>query len=278
MRFRLPARKALLILSAVGVAIATLALVAMAQRPSGATPPVSGLALPVVVGAGILDGFNPCSFAGLILFASFALAAAKPAAQVVLPPGGPTIGRRRVLKNGLTYVSGVFLVYVAIGLGFLGVVATLSATHVVGRIAAILTIALGLWTLKDVLVPEWGWRLETPAFLRPRVRTALQATTPVGIFAAGTLVGLCTVPCTGGVYLGILSLLSTQTTYGTGLGYLLLYNVMFVTPLLAVLAVASSRRTLGRISRWHARNASIVKTALGIAIVALGFISLVLLT
>jgi len=268
-------RKILLALTFVLVLAALAVLGSGRQGIRMATPPA--LTVPVVAGAGLLDGFNPCSFAGLVLFASFTLAAAQRESEVA-DLSSRSEGRRKLLGNGLTYISAIFLVYVVLGLGFLAAVTVLSSTHVIGKIAAVVTAGLGLWTLKDVLVPEWGWRLEVPRFLRPRIHSAVHAATPAAIFAGGILVGLCTVPCTGGVYLGVLALLSAQPTYGSGLAYLLLYNVMFVAPLLAVLVLASSRRALGRISRWHVRNRSVVKIALGLAMVSLGLLTLVLLT
>ena len=271
-------RRAVLAASVLAVAIAALALLGAGHRAPGSPAAVWGVTLPIVAGAGLADGFNPCSFSGLIVFASFAMAAAQKGATGVAVAAPALHSRRRLLGSGLTYVSAVFLVYVALGLGFLASVNVLSQSHIVGKIAALVTMALGLWTLKDVLVPEWGWRLEVPRFLRPRVRTSVRATTPAAVFAAGVVVGLCTVPCTGGVYLGILALLAAQPTYGTGLAYLLLYNVMFVAPLLGVLTVASSRRALGRIARWQTRSHSTVKLALGLVMVGLGLLSLALLT
>jgi len=122
------------------------------------------------------------------------------------------------------------------------------------------------------------WRLETPKFLRPLVRQSFQATALPAIFGAGIVVGLCTVPCTGGIYLGILSLISAQPTYGIGVAYLFLYNVMFITPLLAVLGVASNRRALALLARWHGENRFRIRLALGAAMILLGLLSLAVLT
>lgn len=192
--------------------------------------------------------------------------------------GAAPLGRRRLLAGGFTYVSAIFLIYVALGLGFLAAVSALSSSHIVGRIAALVTSGLGLWTLKDALFPELPWRLETPKFLRPLVRRSFQATALPAIFGAGIVVGLCTVPCTGGIYLGILSLISAQPTYGIGVAYLLLYNLMFIVPLLAVLGFTSNRRALALLARWHTENRFRVRLALGAAMILLGLLSLAVLT
>jgi cytochrome c biogenesis protein CcdA len=65
----------------------------------------------------------------------------------------------------------------------------------------------------------------------------------LAVFAAGVLVGLCTVPCSGAIYLAVLGLLARQATYLSGLGYLVPYHVVFVAPLVAMLAVAAPARS-----------------------------------
>ena len=271
-------RGAILASLGVGVALAALVLVASGGRSEAASALPAGLTAPVVAGAGLLDGFNPCSFAGLIVFTSFAMAAAQRVSDRGSPSASAPQGRRRLMAGGFTYVSAIFLIYVVLGLGFLAAVNVLSSSHVVGKIAALVTAGLGLWTLKDALFPESPWRLETPKFLSPLVRQSFQATALPAIFGAGIVVGLCTVPCTGGIYLGILSLISAQPTYGIGVAYLFLYNVMFITPLLAVLGVASNRRALALLARWHGENRFRIRLALGAAMILLGLLSLAVLT
>ena len=46
--------------------------------------------------------------------------------------------------------------------------------------------------------------------------------------------------------MAMLGLLTAKATYWTGLGYLLLYNLMFVVPLIIILLVLSSRREVAR--------------------------------
>lgn len=247
------------------------------DRESG--PPPAALTLSLVVGAGVLDGLNPCSFAGLLLFASFTIAAVQASLGRVEPDlFGVPPGRRRLLGNGSLYISAIFLTYLLIGLGFLGTVFVLSGYHLVGKIAAIGAIAMGLWTLRDFFLPQARWRLGPPRFLHPHLRTSLQATTPAAIFGGGVLVALCTIPCSGGVYLGILALLSAQTSYGEGAGYLLLYNFMFIVPLLAVLFAVTTPAAYRRLARWRLHRRETISLVLGATMVLLGFVSLLLLS
>ncbi|MFN4218942.1 MAG: cytochrome c biogenesis protein CcdA, partial [Candidatus Bipolaricaulia bacterium] len=102
-----------------------------------------------------------------------------------------------------------------------------------------------------------------------RERWMQKATLPAPA-VLGFLVGICEFPCTGGVYVGILGLLSAQTTYFEGLGYLLMYNVMFVLPLVAILLALGNRRTLGQVSRWEAQHKQALKLGQGLVMIALG--------
>lgn len=235
----------------------------------------------VVALAGLADGFNPCSFAGLLVFASVTTAAFDRQVLACHAPAEPEAapeGRPRIIRNGTAYIAGLFATYMALGLGLLSAMNFLTEGHWVGKAAALMSMVMGAWVLRDALFPESRWKLEMPRFFRPGVHKAFQATFLPAVFVTGVLVGLCTVPCTGGIYLGVLALLSAQGTASGGIGLLLLYNVMFVLPLVAVLALVTSRPTYRKVARWHLRTKNLVKVALGVVMLALGLGTLVILT
>ena len=235
----------------------------------------------VVALAGLADGFNPCSFAGLLVFASVTTAAfdrqvldchASEASE------GEPQGRPRIIRNGTVYIAGLFATYMALGLGLLSAMNLLTEGHWVGKAAALMSMVMGAWVLRDALFPASRWKLEMPRLFRPGVHKALRATFLPAVFVTGVLVGLCTVPCTGGIYLGILALLSAQGSATGGVSLLILYNVMFVLPLVAVLALVTSRFTYRGVARWHLRTKGLVKTVLGLIMLALGLGTLLILT
>lgn len=234
----------------------------------------------IVALAGFADGFTPCSFAGLLVFASVTTAAFERRAldchATELRP--PPVDRRRVVRNGSVYIAGLFVTYMALGLGFLSFINVLSEGHWAGKAAAVLSVLMGLWVLRDGLFPESRWKLEMPTFVRPGVRKAMQATFLPAVFAAGVLVGLCTVPCTGGIYLGVLGLIASQGAAAGGFWLLVLYNLMFILPLVIVLALVTSRPTYRAVARWHLRTKNVVKMGLGAFMIALGLATLLLLT
>lgn len=238
--------------------------------PAAGTPG-SGVAAPVaaarggaafalmVLGAGLLDGINPCAFAVLLLFVAFLF----------------TLQRSRtdLLAFGFTYIGAIYLTYFGIGVGLLKVF-QLGPPHLVAKIGAGLMIVLGLVNIKDFF-----WYGVGPSLTLPKIggaardrwmrRATLPATAVVGF-----LVGICEFPCTGGIYVGILGLLSAQTTFWNGLAYLAIYNMMFVLPLVALLLIIGNRRVVGQFSRWMATNKRQLRLGQGLVMIAIGAIIL----
>lgn len=233
--------------------------------------PGDELTLPVVVSAALLDSVNPCAFAVLLTFIAATLLLAERSSARGL-------GARWLLwRTGLVYVFGVFLTYLGLGLGLLAFARVLGQTHWVGRVAALGAVALGLLALQEALVPEWGVRLGVPASLSVRLHALTTRATIPAVFAAGVLVGLCTVPCSGAIYLAVLGLLASQTAFFKGLVYLVLYNALFVLPLVAMLAVAGSRPVFNRLGRWQLHHRRGLKLGLGLVAVGLGLLLLAVL-
>jgi cytochrome c biogenesis protein CcdA len=269
-----------LLLAGLVVAASAAAVLVAGPRPDHGT--VSTLSLPAIIGAGIVDGFNPCAFGVLILFATFALGLAS--SQSVGP--GDTDGgqaaraaSRMVLGLGTFFVAGVLVTYFLLGLGLLTVVATFThfgGNHLPSRIAALIAIGLGLWMLRDVLLPDVSWRLEAPQALHGRMRGWARTSSRPALFAGGVLIGLCTVPCSGAVYLGVVALLSTNGTVGAGLGGLILYNVAYITPLVTLLVLASRPGLIRVINRWHLQHAGGTKMVIAAVVLAMGFAILVM--
>ena len=75
--------------------------------------------------------------------------------------------------------------------------------------------------------------MEVPLSWRPAMKKILNnATSPFGAFIAGFAVSLFELPCTGGPYIVILGLLAKEVTKEIGILYLLLYNLVFILPLI----------------------------------------------
>jgi cytochrome c biogenesis protein CcdA len=91
------------------------------------------------------------------------------------------------------------------------------------------------------------------------------------MLGAGVLVGICTVPCSGAIYIDIVAVLHASGGGTTGLALLALYNIAFIAPLVLLLGAVSDRRVLGRLGRWNRSNSSWVKAGLALAVIAMSF-------
>ncbi|MHB0877460.1 MAG: cytochrome c biogenesis CcdA family protein [Anaerolineae bacterium] len=230
--------------------------------------------LPTVVVAGLVDGINPCAFTVLLIFITTLLASMTRSGASEPSRGDRSIApvRAKLLGLGSIYIGAVFLTYLAVGIGLLTTSHLFSRDHISARVGAFVAVLLGLWLLKDYFVPGWGPRLRAPEAVHGRIKRATESMTIPGLFAGGVLIGLCTVPCSGAVYLAVLSLLAIQP--GVAYGYLLLYNLMFVLPLVAILLFASSRPALNRLKVWNMTHREHVRLGLGSAVVLMGLLTL----
>ncbi len=258
--------------AAVGV-LGLAALIGLGTPPGpspAALPLLPAVTLAAVIVAGLVDGINPCAFTVLLLFVTSLLAAAQARAAQ-----DAAALRRRIVGLGGIYIASVFLTYLALGVGLLSTVDLFTQRHLPARFGAALAIGLGLWMLKDYFLPELGLRLEAPPAVGRWARAAGRRATVPALVTGGVLIGLCTIPCSGAVYLAVLALLAAQPSALAGFSYLVLYNVMFVLPLVGVLWVASGRPALNRLAHWNLHHREWARLGLGTGVVLMGFVILV---
>jgi cytochrome c biogenesis protein CcdA len=230
------------------------------------TAAFGGLTVPTVLVAGFADGLNPCAFALLVLFATYTLTLV----GRVTADGSPTLdARRQVLGAGSIYVGAVWLTYFLIGLGLLSFLSWLGEDHLVTRIAVVIALAMAVWMLKDVFLPGVGPSLGAPAGTHRLLQRTMERGGLSAMLVAGVLVGICTVPCSGAIYLDIVAVLSASGGGPTGLALLALYNVAFIAPLVLLLGAVSNRRVLGQLGRWNRANSPWVKAGLALAVIAM---------
>lgn len=249
------------LLGAIGLAAAG----AVALSPFDAAA-FGGLTVPVVLGAGVLDGLNPCAFALLVLFATYTLAMVN---RVTTSGSSSAVARQRVLGAGSLYVGAVWITYFLIGLGMFGFLGWMGEDHLATRIAAVLALGMGLWMVKDLLFPRLGPTLAAPVASHGWMHAAMERGGMGGMLLAGVLVGICTVPCSGAIYLGIVAVLDASGGGATGLALLALYNLAYIAPLVVLLGLVSNRRFLGRLARWNGANSARVKAALAITVITM---------
>ena len=260
--------------------VSLLALVSMAlavyfgfihphQPMAGMSEYLPAVTFTTVVVGGLIDGINPCAFTVLLLFVTAMLATVQASTAQDI-----RAARARIISLGSIYIASVFLTYLALGIGLLATGALFSRFHAPARIGALLAIGMGLWMLKDYFLPDVGPRLAAPRIIGQWTIDAARQMTIPALIVGGFLIGLCTVPCSGAVYLAVLALLSLQSSALTGFAYLVLYNLMFVLPLVGLLIAASARPTLNRLAHWNLHHKEWVRLTLGASVVLMGILIL----
>jgi cytochrome c biogenesis protein CcdA len=241
---------------------------------AGALPAGDRLALIPVIVAGLIDGINPCAFTTLIfLLASLAL-------------GGR--GRRDVLLIGALFSFAVFLTYFAVGLGLF---AALRAASVVSLISLLLRwvlvaalVVFAALSIYDFTLIRAGrpseMLLQLPKALKRQihasVRTHVRTAALVGSsLVLGFLVSLFEFACTGQVYLPLLGYLARVHRQGDAIGLLLIYNLCFIAPLLAVFAASYLGVSSGRITTAFQKHMGTVKLLLAVVFLGLAVFTLV---
>ncbi len=179
------------------------------------------LTLPLVLGAAAVDAINPCAFAVLIILMTTVLASGR---------------RRRALAAGLAFAAAIYISYLLMGLGIYQALSTAKFSNWFIKFIGGLAIVLGLLNIKDYF---WygggGFIMEVPMSWRPKLKALIRSvTSPAGALVIGFLVSLFLLPCTSGPYIVILGMLAQSQAFARALGWLLLYNFIFILPMIAI--------------------------------------------
>ncbi len=199
-----------------------------------------------IIFAGLLDGVNPCAFATIVFFVSYLL----------------FLGRRRrdIIMMSVSFVGAVFLAYFLIGLGAYKILNFLAEYEIIAKVIflcfGVIALILGALSLRDFFYARKGRRdkmiLQLPLGIKQKIHRDIKERTAVGgivlgSFIAGLVVSFLEFGCTGQIYLPTITFMVSRT----GLSIkptlsLLVYNVMFVLPLIliSVLAIGVSTQKI----------------------------------
>jgi cytochrome c biogenesis protein CcdA/glutaredoxin len=173
----------------------------------------------VIIGS-LVDAINPCEFAVLIILMTTILA---------------TGNAKKALKSGLAFSMSIFISYFFMGLGLYKALSLGGIANYFFKIIGWIAIILGLFNLKDYFWYGQGFLMEVPLSWRPKLKRLINSiTNPRGAFAIGFLVSLFLLPCTSGPYIVILGMLAKSTFDVQAILYLLLYNLIFVSPMVFI--------------------------------------------
>ncbi len=216
--------------------------------------------LPAVLLTGLVDGINPCAMAILLFFITFLFTIRKT--------------RAAIARMGLVYIACVYIVYFLVGLGLLRATSLVQG-HWLGQVGAGLLILFGLTNLLGAIFPKFPIRLELPEIGKEGLKNWMYRATLPATIVLGTLMGLESFPCSGGPYVAILGLLGSQTGFWEGFGYLALYNLMFIMPLVIILILALNPIMGAKIQAWERASSHKVRGITGGVMALIGLVLLI---
>lgn len=247
--------------------------------PSGTTgnlvvDRVSGLTTTVVMMGGLLDGINPCAISTLIFFMSL-LAVAR-------------VSRQGLLVMGLSFCLASFITYVALGFGLLRALHLLDSfitlRHcleygMVGLLGVMAVLSFGdAWRYNRSHNPK-DVTLQLPSGAKTRIHDIMRKGVRMrNLAVGGLLVGFAVTAiesvCTGQVYVPTMVLIIKNSPAAgaadnlSGLTFhawkwMLLYNAMFMVPLVVVFTVTFLGLRTDSLLKWSQKNVVTSKILLG---------------
>ena len=229
--------------------------------------------LPAVLLGGLVDGVNPCAISALVFLMSLL--------SVSKVRGG------RLLLAGGSYAAATFVTYTALGLGLLGGFHSLPAFGLMSvtvniALGGILGVLAGL-SFSDALAyrrtrDAGRIRLQLPA----RLKRAMHAVMRRGLRAHSLVAGVAAVAvaatllesvCTGQIYVPVLvALVREGEINARTVSLLLLYNVMFLVPLVVVFILVYRGLTTERLLSWSRRHVVAGKALMGLFLLLLAIL------
>lgn len=212
-----------------------------------------------VITTAAIDAVNPCAIGVLILMIS-----------VIIASGS---SRKRLILLGSLYVFSIFIVYLVAGLGLtyffhnIPLVLTLYLSVAVG----LFIILAGLVEIKDYFWYGAWFSLTIPASFAKKIHTYSERATIPGVVLLGAFVSAVELPCTGAPYLAIITILSQHFDF-TAFLMLIIYNIIFVFPLLVILALVAGGMELRKIKIWKYEGRGFMRLCIGLLLIALGWL------
>jgi cytochrome c biogenesis protein CcdA len=224
--------------------------------------------IPAILLAGLIEGLNPCALATLVFFISY------------LTMVGRT--RKEVFWVGMGFTGAGFVTHLLLGLGILSFVQHLSFlpffSRIVYLIIFVFSVFLGIFSLYDYVQLKRGrpskMTLQVPDSLKKRIHRIIrtregeldankEGKSTRFLFAAmviGFIVTLLQSTCTSQVYLPtILFVTNIPSLRDSAISYLILYNIVYILPLVAIFGIVYWGTTSEQLSFFLQRRTSTIK-------------------
>lgn len=243
----------------------------------------SQITLWAIIGAGLADGVNPCAFAVIVFFVSF-LAAYK-------------YTKKEIVIVGSAYCAAVFLAYVLMGLGAFHVLYAMKAFRyvtlvvqwgMVGLCGVFLLLSIYDFVVYQRTKKSEKMLLQLPTNYKVYIHKVMRFFLKdkhssmwrllLAAFIVGFVVSGVEAVCTGQVYLPTIVVILKEVNqhFWRATEFLLLYNLMFILPLVLVFVLTLCGKESATFNDWLKKHLGLTKFIL--CCVFLGLLILLLAT
>lgn len=216
--------------------------------------------LGLVIGSAAIDSINPCAIGVLILMISVMVGSGR--------------GVKRMVLLGSAYIFAIFATYLIAGLGlvyFFSAIPIVIAEYL-SIVVGILVIFAGLLEIKDYFWYGKGVSLQIPHRFAVKIQEMSSSkSTVLGVMLLGAFVAAVELPCTGAPYLAIITVLRVDFDL-VAFGLMVLYNLVFIAPLLIILGMVAAGVKLSAVQKWKEEGKGGMRLMIGLLLVALGWI------
>jgi len=215
--------------------------------------------LGVVVTTAAIDSINPCAIGVLVLMLSVLM--------------GKKLSIKRMMFLGTMYISAVLAVYLLAGLGLLYFLSKipLYLTEYIAISVGLIIVGAGLLEIKDFFWYGKGFSLAIPPYFAKKLHKLTDKSTVGAVIFLGAFVSAVELPCTGAPYLAIITMLSQYFDFSAFL-MLVLYNIIFVMPLIVILIMVGFGKKLYDIKQWKQSKRHYMRLAIGLVLIAMGWL------
>lgn len=201
----------------------------------------------------LADSVNPCTFA---VFTAMLLIALH------------SLSKTKAITVGFTFIIAVFTGYLVLGLGLYRIFSIVPIIPYFNQFLAIIGLVIGVFTVAQSLKPKFISPIPNSFRRLLESRIIRSYVSPLASFFLGILATITLLPCSSGPYLIGLSLLSNLREFAQIFLLLVMYNLIFVSPLFLILvALLASESLSHKIKVFRSRKLKIMELVSGMLLI-----------
>ena len=215
--------------------------------------------------AAITNGLNPCGIGMMITFLGY-----------LLVFGQNKKDKYYLWKLGAVYIGAVFATYLFIGLLFYGLAFYLQRLwlasvfkYVIGGVIFL----AGLIQIKDGIWPDSPIHLRMPDFGGKKINQLMARMSLPMAALVGVAVTAFSTPCMLPLYVGTATVIARSgLPMALVLAYFLYYNLIFILPLMVVLAVMGAGKEVVAMKEMEHKYGRWMRLLMGLVLVVVGYL------